>query len=216
MTSDRSYAEAERIRGGAGGASLGAFSGAAVPAERTVRSPTLTAAAVAGLQTGFDSATGGFGRAPKFPPSMVLEFLLRHHARTGSPPRWTWPQRTCEAMAAAACTTSSAAGSRATAWTRAWVVPHFEKMLYDNALLAGAYTHWWRLTGAPLARRVAEETCDFLLRELRTAEGGFAASLDADSASAARGGRVLRVDARRAAQVLGEAGRGVRGARRSG
>ncbi len=62
-----------------------------------------------------------------------------------------------------------------------WVVPHFEKMLYDNALLARVYAHLWRRTGSPLARRVAEETCDWLLAELRTAEGGFAAALDADS-----------------------------------
>ena len=62
-----------------------------------------------------------------------------------------------------------------------WTVPHFEKMLYDNALLIGVYTHLWRLTGSALARRVAEETCDFVVRELRTAEGGLSASLDADS-----------------------------------
>jgi hypothetical protein len=62
-----------------------------------------------------------------------------------------------------------------------WVVPHFEKMLYDNALLARAYAHLWRLTGSPLARRVTEQTCDWMLRELRTAEGGLAAALDADS-----------------------------------
>ncbi len=63
----------------------------------------------------------------------------------------------------------------------AWVVPHFEKMLYDNALLARVYAHFWRRTGSPLARRVAAETCDWMLRELRTPQGGLAASLDADS-----------------------------------
>jgi uncharacterized protein len=62
-----------------------------------------------------------------------------------------------------------------------WVVPHFEKMLYDNALLARVYAHWWRRTGSPLARRVAADTCDWMIAELRTAEGGFAAALDADS-----------------------------------
>jgi hypothetical protein len=62
-----------------------------------------------------------------------------------------------------------------------WTVPHFEKMLYDNALLARVYTHWWRLTGSELGRRIAEETCEFMLRDLRTPEGGLAASLDADS-----------------------------------
>ena len=75
---------------------------------------------------------------------------------------------------AAACTTSSPAASRATPSTPRWVVPHFEKMLYDNALLLRVYVHWWRATGTALARRVAVETCDWLLRELRTAEGGFA------------------------------------------
>ena len=63
-----------------------------------------------------------------------------------------------------------------------WVVPHFEKMLYDNALLLRAYTSWWRATGSPLARRVVEEVADFTLRDLGTAEGGFASSLDADAA----------------------------------
>ena len=113
---------------------------------------------------------------------MVLEFLLRHHARTGdadgardgrAAPARRWP--------AAACTTSSAAASRATRVDAAWVVPHFEKMLYDNALLLRVYLHWWRATGSPLAERVVRETADFLLRDLRTAEGGFASALDADT-----------------------------------
>ena len=77
--------------------------------------------------------------------------------------------------------TRSAAGSPATALTPAWVVPHFEKMLYDNALLLGAYTHWWRRSRDPLAERVVTETVAWLLAEMRTEQGAFAASLDADS-----------------------------------
>jgi hypothetical protein len=142
----------------------------------------MTAAAVAGLETGFDSVTGGFGRAPKFPPSMVLEFLLRHYARTGSAAALDMTERTCEAMARGGMYDQLGGGFARYSVDASWVVPHFEKMLYDNALLIRPYTHLWRLTGAPLARRVAEQTCDFLLRELRTPQGGFAASLDADSA----------------------------------
>jgi uncharacterized protein len=143
--------------------------------------PDVTAAAVAGLQAGFDATTGGFGRAPKFPPSMVLEFLLRHHSRTGSPAARQMTERTCEAMARGGMYDQLGGGFARYSVDAAWVVPHFEKMLYDNALLVRPYAHLWRLTASPLARRVAEETCDFMLRELRTPEGGFAASLDADS-----------------------------------
>jgi uncharacterized protein YyaL (SSP411 family) len=141
----------------------------------------VTSAAVAGLEADFDEAAGGFGQAPKFPPSMVLEFLLRHYSRTGSAAALAMAERTCEAMARGGMYDQLGGGFARYSVDAAWVVPHFEKMLYDNALLARAYTHLWRLTGSPLARRVAEETCDFMLRELRTHEGGFAASLDADS-----------------------------------
>jgi uncharacterized protein len=142
---------------------------------------TVTAGAVAALESSFDEADGGFGRAPKFPPSMVLEFLLRHHWRTGSRAALRMATRTCEAMARGGIYDQLGGGFARYSVDVKWVVPHFEKMLYDNALLARVYTHLWRVTGAELPRRVAEETCDFLLRELRTAEGGFAASLDADS-----------------------------------
>ena len=138
-------------------------------------------AAVAGLAASFDDVQGGFGGAPKFPPSMVLEFLLRHHARTGSADALSMAERTCEAMARGGMYDQLGGGFARYSVDAEWVVPHFEKMLYDNALLARVYTHLWRLTGSALARRVAEETCDFMLRELRTREGGFAASLDADS-----------------------------------
>jgi uncharacterized protein YyaL (SSP411 family) len=141
----------------------------------------VTATAVAGLANGFDKEYGGFGRAPKFPPSMTLEFLLRHHERTGAAAALAMAEATCEAMARGGMYDQLGGGFARYSVDATWTVPHFEKMLYDNALLIGVYTHLWRLTGSALARRVAEETCDFVVRELRTAEGGLSASLDADS-----------------------------------
>jgi uncharacterized protein YyaL (SSP411 family) len=141
----------------------------------------VTATAVAGLANGFDKEHGGFGRAPKFPPSMTLEFLLRHHERTGAAPALAMAEATCEAMARGGMYDQLGGGFARYSVDATWTVPHFEKMLYDNALLIGVYTHLWRLTGSALARRVAEETCDFVVRELRTGEGGLSASLDADS-----------------------------------
>jgi uncharacterized protein len=143
--------------------------------------PDITASAVAGLAADFDQVNGGFGGAPKFPPSMVLEFLLRHYARTESPEALSMAEQTCEGMARGGMYDQLGGGFARYSVDATWTVPHFEKMLYDNALLARVYTHLWRRTGSLLARRVAEETCDFLLRDLRTPEGGFAASLDADS-----------------------------------
>jgi hypothetical protein len=148
----------------------------------------VTATAVAGLESTFDRARAGFGRAPKFPPSMVLEFLLRFDERTGQWPALSMAEATCDAMARGGLYDQLGGGFARYSVDASWTVPHFEKMLYDNALLAGVYTHLSRRTGqlrgrdgAALARRVAEETCDFMLRELRTPQGGLAASLDADS-----------------------------------
>ncbi|MFD7827272.1 thioredoxin domain-containing protein, partial [Kitasatospora sp. NPDC059803] len=124
---------------------------------------------------------GGFGGAPKFPPAMVVEFLLRHHARTGSEAALEMAVRTGEAMARGGIHDQLGGGFARYAVDAGWVVPHFEKMLYDNALLLRAYLHLWRSTGSPLARRTALTTADFLLRELRTPEGAFASALDADS-----------------------------------
>ena len=139
------------------------------------------AVAVEGLGRDYDAARGGFGGAPKFPPSMVLEFLLRHHERTGERQRSTWLAGTCAAMARGGMYDQLGGGFARYSVNAGWVVPHFEKMLYDNALLARVYAHLWRRTGSALAGRVAAETCDWMLRELRTAEGGLASSLDADS-----------------------------------
>ncbi|RKT16164.1 hypothetical protein BX285_0490 [Streptomyces sp. 1114.5] len=129
----------------------------------------------------FDQARGGFGGAPKFPPAMVIEFLLRHHARTGSQAALEMAVRTGEAMARGGIHDQLGGGFARYSVDAGWVVPHFEKMLYDNALLLRAYLHLWRATGDQLARRVALSTADFLLRELRTPEGAFASALDADS-----------------------------------
>ena len=133
------------------------------------------------LHSMYDEARGGFGGAPKFPPSMVLEFLLRHHARTGSADALAMARGTGEAMARGGMYDQLGGGFARYSVDADWVVPHFEKMLYDNALLLRVYVHLWRTTGDPLARRVAEETADFLLRDLRTDEGGFASALDADT-----------------------------------
>lgn len=139
------------------------------------------AAALLGLTREYDAQRGGFGGAPKFPPSMVVEFLLRHHARTGAEGALQMAQDTCERMARGGIHDQLGGGFARYSVDREWVVPHFEKMLYDNALLCRVYAHLWRATGSELARQVALDTADFMVRELRTAEGGFASALDADS-----------------------------------
>ncbi|MEV6587630.1 thioredoxin domain-containing protein [Streptomyces acidicola] len=146
-----------------------------VPGEEEI------AQALLGLTREYDASRGGFGGAPKFPPSMVIEFLLRHHARTGSEGALQMAQDTCERMARGGIYDQLGGGFARYSVDRDWVVPHFEKMLYDNALLCRVYAHLWRATGSELARRVALETADFMVRELRTNEGGFASALDADS-----------------------------------
>ncbi|MFF3427225.1 thioredoxin domain-containing protein [Streptomyces sp. NPDC002602] len=152
--------------------------------------PEEAARALLALTREYDATRGGFGGAPKFPPSMVLEFLLRHHARTGSEGALQMAADTCEAMARGGIYDQLGGGFARYSVDRDWVVPHFEKMLYDNALLCRVYAHLWRATGSELARRVALETADFMVRELRTREGGFASALDADSEDPSTGRHV--------------------------
>ncbi|MEW2048265.1 thioredoxin domain-containing protein [Streptomyces sp. NPDC005476] len=137
--------------------------------------------ALLGLTREYDPQRGGFAGAPKFPPSMVIEFLLRHHARTGAEGALQMARDTCERMARGGIYDQLGGGFARYSVDRDWTVPHFEKMLYDNALLCRVYAHLWRATGSELARRVALETADFMVRELRTDQGGFASALDADS-----------------------------------
>jgi uncharacterized protein len=128
-----------------------------------------------------DTARGGFGGAPKFPPSALLEALLRHGERTGSSQALDAVRRTGTAMARGGIYDQLAGGFARYSVDNAWVVPHFEKMLYDNALLLRVYAHWARRTGDELARRVTGETARFLLDELADADM-FTSSLDADAA----------------------------------
>jgi uncharacterized protein YyaL (SSP411 family) len=137
--------------------------------------------AVAAVLRDEDTVRGGFGGAPKFPPSALLEAMLRSHERTGSPVPLGTVRRTCTAMARGGIYDQLAGGFARYSVDADWVVPHFEKMLYDNALLLRVYAHWFRRTGDPLAGRVAAETARFLLDDLAQ-DGMFTSSLDADAA----------------------------------
>lgn len=136
--------------------------------------------AVAAVLRDEDVQRGGFGAAPKFPPSAVLEALLRHYERTGSERVLATVQRAGAAMARGGIYDQLAGGFARYSVDPSWVVPHFEKMLYDNALLLRFYAHWARITGNPLARRITDETARFIIDGLG-AGGMFTSSLDADS-----------------------------------
>jgi uncharacterized protein YyaL (SSP411 family) len=138
--------------------------------------PGLLDTAIAAIVEREDRAHGGFGGAPKFPQASAIELLLR---RPGAPRDAA--VRALRAMARGGIYDQLGGGFARYAVDAAWVVPHFEKMLYDNGLLARTYLHGWQVTGAPLLRQVCEETLDWALRELRGPEGGFASALDADS-----------------------------------
>jgi hypothetical protein len=144
------------------------------PASAEPLTDSTLSEAVRGLRRVFDAERGGFGGAPKFPPASTLEFLLR---RGELDPVTT----TLDAMAAGGMYDLVGGGFHRYSVDAGWLVPHFEKMLYDNALLVPAYLHAWVVTGEERHRRVVEETCDYLLRDLALPEGGFASSQDADT-----------------------------------
>ena len=136
--------------------------------------PSLLGEAARGLRAQFDERWGGFGRAPKFPPASVLEFLLRRG-------ELDLVTKTLDGMAAGGMYDLVGGGFHRYSVDEQWLVPHFEKMLYDNALLVPAYLHAWVVTGEERYREVAEHTLGYLLRELALPEGGFASAQDADT-----------------------------------
>jgi uncharacterized protein YyaL (SSP411 family) len=164
----------DEIRAGGAGIAERLQGGARLrPSDEPLRTELLDRA-VEGLRSQYDSANGGFGGAPKFPPASALELLMRRGERD-------FVTHTLVAMASGGMYDQVGGGFARYSVDAHWLVPHFEKMLYDNGLLARAYLHGWQLTGEPLFRRVAEETLDWALREMRAREGGFYSALDADS-----------------------------------
>ncbi len=137
--------------------------------------------ALAGVVASFDRAHGGWGRAPKFPQPMTIEFLLRRHAATGEETALEVALRSLGAMAAGGIHDQLGGGFHRYATDAAWLVPHFEQMLYDNAQLARVYAHAWAMTGDPALLATMTGVLDYVVRELTTADGGFAASQDADT-----------------------------------
>ena len=142
---------------------------------------TLLDQAARGLKSRFDPRQGGFGTAPKFPPSMTIEFLLRYHHRSGNSEALEMSTLTLDKMACGGLYDQIGGGFHRYSTDDRWLVPHFEKMLYDNALLARVYLDAWRVTGNPLYRRITEEVLDFIVREMRDPNGGFYSTQDADS-----------------------------------
>ena len=133
------------------------------------------------LAAQFDGKHGGFGLQPKFPQPMVYEFLLRQHLRTGDPEPLEMVETTLDRMAMGGIYDQLRGGFHRYSVDTFWLVPHFEKMLYDNALLARLYLHAYQVTGKALYRQVVEETLDYVLAEMTDATGGFYSAQDADS-----------------------------------
>ena len=149
------------------------------PAE-ALNADLLDAAAV-GVLRNFDSQHGGFGGAPKFPQPMILEFLLRAHLRSGDRRALQAVELTLTKMARGGMYDQIGGGFHRYSVDAVWLVPHFEKMLYDNAQLARCYLHAWQVTGEPLYREVTEQIIDYILREMTHGQGGFFSATDADS-----------------------------------
>jgi uncharacterized protein YyaL (SSP411 family) len=151
------------------------------PDVRSELTPQLLREAYDNVAAVYEPNYGGFGSAPKFPPAMTLEFLLRAYDRNGSPQTLEMITTTLDAMAAGGMYDQVGGGFARYSTDDYWLVPHFEKMLYDNALLTRAYLHAYLVTGEPRYRRIVEETIAYVLRDLHHPEGGFFSAEDADS-----------------------------------
>ena len=155
--------------------------GSQVPRGTAILTVDVLHRAYSTLATNFDYQNGGFGMAPKFPQPMTPEFLLRYHYHGYNPRALELVELTLEKMAYGGIYDQVGGGFHRYSTDAYWLVPHFEKMLYDNALLARLYLHAFQTTGKPLYRRITEETLDYVLREMTDSGGGFYSAQDADS-----------------------------------
>ena len=179
---DRAWRQ-ERAQVEAAGGRLvaGLVEGARLGAGADDPTDALLETASAAIEASFDPLNGGWGRAPKFPQPMTIEYLLRRHVATGDDRPLAIARRSLDAMADGGIHDQLGGGFHRYSTDAAWLVPHFEQMLYDNAQLARVYVHAWQLTRDPRYLEVATGTLDYLVRELTTDDGAFAASQDADT-----------------------------------
>ena len=143
--------------------------------------PAVIESAYQALRQRFDDRHGGWGGAPKFPQPMTLEFLLHYHHTTGQPRAMLMVTQTLDAMARGGIYDQLGGGFHRYSVDAHWTTPHFERMLYDSAQLARVYLHAWQVNGDPFLRTIAEETLDYIIREMTSPEGGFYATQDADT-----------------------------------
>ena len=148
--------------------------------EQSIEKELLDAAFV-GITRGYDPVNGGFGGAPKFPPAMTLEFLLRTFLRTGNADALEMVRTTTTKMAYGGMYDQLGGGFHRYSTDAKWLVPHFEKMLYDNALLSRVYLHYYQVSQDELARETTKGILDYVIREMTNDEGGFYSTQDADS-----------------------------------
>jgi uncharacterized protein YyaL (SSP411 family) len=171
----------ERLLTAAGELSARIASASVLPSPADHLDPIILESAAKALFSNYDWTHGGWGGAPKFPMATVIDFLLRLHHRTADSLGRDMAIHALNKMARGGIRDHLAGGFHRYAVDRSWLVPHFEKMLYDNALLAQAYLHAWLVTGEGEFRRIADETLGFLLRDMKHSSGGFFSSLDADT-----------------------------------